>query len=233
MAGKRMAALTFASLICGRSARAKGDVPVQLCHEFATSMKHCAATFARDIKSSGPAQRGCRVIDNRKQAVSIRMSTSDVRKVKKLSLRLGVRDSDVIRFAVKSMLARLGPLYDGEVRGRNLVPVFVESGGELLRYFDLDALRLDNIINEGADRERRVDSDDIALLAMTGLQQNYALLRLSSLGQSEGDRNGNNGNGKELAQSLRHYLYDKYVYQQHGNRRPRDGEAGGGETPAA
>ena len=38
------------------------------------------------------------------------MNSTDVRKVKKLASRLGVRDSDVIRFAVKSMLARLGPL---------------------------------------------------------------------------------------------------------------------------
>lgn len=154
------------------------------------------------------------MIDSRKQAVSIRMSTSDVRKVKKLSQRLGVRDSDVIRFAVKSMLARLAPLYDSEVRGRNLVPVFVESGSELLRYFDLDALRLESIINEGAERERRVEGDDIALIAMSGLQQNYAMLKLNALGKSESDGNGNgNGSGNALSQSLRHYLYDKYVYR--------------------
>ena len=66
------------------------------------------------------------MIESRKQAVSIRMNGSDVRKVKKLAIRLGVRDSDVIRFAVKSTLAKLGPLYDAEVQGRNLVPVFVE-----------------------------------------------------------------------------------------------------------
>lgn len=166
------------------------------------------------------------MIDNRKQAVSIRMSTSDVRKVKKLSQRLGVRDSDIIRFAVKSMLARLSPLYDGEVRGRNLVPVFVESGSELLRYFELDAMRLESIINDGSERERRVDSDDIALIAMSGLQQNYALLKLSSLGKSEGEHSG-------LSQSLRHYLYDKYVYRHNGIHpvAGRDGEPESG--PAA
>ena len=79
------------------------------------------------------------MIESRKQAVSIRMNSTDVRKVKKLASRLGVRDSDVIRFAVKSMLARLGPLYDPEAHGRNLVPVFVESGADLLRFFEIDA----------------------------------------------------------------------------------------------
>ena len=56
-------------------------------------------------------------MDSRKQAVSIRMSAGDIRSVKKLARRLGVRDSDVIRLAVKSMLAKLGPLNDATVRG--------------------------------------------------------------------------------------------------------------------
>ena len=48
------------------------------------------------------------------------MNAGDIRKVKRHASRLGVRDSDVIRYAVKSTLARLGPLYDLEVHGRNL-----------------------------------------------------------------------------------------------------------------
>jgi hypothetical protein len=145
-------------------------------------------------------------VDSRKQAVSIRMGAADVRKIKKLAARLGVRDSDVIRFAVKSMLARLGPLYDDEVRGRNLVPVFVESGSDLLRYFDLDAARLESIINEGAGEERQVSSDDIALIAMSGVQENYAMLKLNSMRSVGTDEHG-------LSHSLRSYLYEKYVYR--------------------
>jgi hypothetical protein len=148
------------------------------------------------------------VIEIRKQAVSIRMNGGDVRKVKKLAQRLGVRDSDVIRFAVKSMLSRLGPLYDPDVRGRNLVPVFVESGGELLRFFELDAMRLEAMINEGVEPNRRVDRDDIELLALTGGQTPYAALKLSEL--NRGDREGD---ASQLASSLRQYLYDKYVFR--------------------
>ena len=69
--------------------------------------------------------------DNRKQAVSIRMSRSDVRQIKRLADRLGVRDSDVVRFAIKTMLARLAPLPDPAVTGYGLVPVFMEAGAEL------------------------------------------------------------------------------------------------------
>jgi hypothetical protein len=149
------------------------------------------------------------VADNRKQAVSIRMNGADVRKVKKLAQRLGARDSDVIRFAVKSMLARLGPLYDPEVRGRKLVPVFVESGTELLRFFDLDAAKLEAIINEGVDAPKRVDNSDIALLALTGAKEPYAALLLSELLQQARIA----AEPGELSDSLRQYLYDKYLYR--------------------
>jgi hypothetical protein len=149
------------------------------------------------------------VIEGRKQAVSIRMNVADVKKVKRLAGRLGVRDSDVIRFAVKGMLARLGPLYDPEVSGRNLVPVFVESGAEVLRFFEIDASKLEAIINNGVDAERRVERDDIALLALTGTQEPYAALKLSELNRTERRRQ----NPAELSESLRQYLYAKYVYR--------------------
>jgi hypothetical protein len=149
------------------------------------------------------------VVDSRKQAISIRMNGADIRKVKKLAQRLAVRDSDVIRFAVKCMLTRLGPLYDPEVKGRNLVPVFVESGAELLRFFDLDAARLEAVINEGVEPSRQVERGDIALLALTGGQEPYAALLLSELNKEE----CSGASAGELANSLRQYLYEKYVYR--------------------
>lgn len=145
----------------------------------------------------------------RKLAVSIRMHSGDVSKVKKLAERLGARDSEVIRFAVKTMLARLGPLCDLEVRGRFLVPAFVESGAELLSFFELDAARLESIINKEIDDSRRVDSDDISLIALTGAPQPYAALKLSEINHEE----LKHGDPLVLARSLREYLYEKYVYR--------------------
>ncbi len=149
------------------------------------------------------------MIESRKQAVSIRMNAADVRKVKRLAQRLGVRDSDVIRFAVKGMLARLGPLQDTDMRGRNLVPVFVESGVELLRFFELDATRLEAIINDGVEPARRVERDDLALLALTAAGEPYASLKLSELNHREAGRQ----EIADLVNPLRQYLYDKYVYR--------------------
>jgi hypothetical protein len=150
------------------------------------------------------------VFKGRKQAVSIRMSAADVRNVKHLAQRIGARDSDVIRFAVKSLLSRLGPLYDPQVRGRGLVPVFVESGADLLRFFELDASRLEAIINAGAEAGNQVERDDLALLALAGAPGPYAALMLRGLNPPQAS-NGSTGSAEE-PDSLRRYLYKKYVH---------------------
>jgi hypothetical protein len=137
-----------------------------------------------------------------KQAMSIRMSRNDVRHIKRLAERLGARDSDVIRFAIKLMLSKLSPLQDLSVRGRSLVPVFLESGPDLMRHFELDAATLDAIINEGVEEARRVEADDIQLIAMSGTQRSYIDLRVAGLrhassaaGANGHDVGGQSGNG--------------------------------------
>jgi hypothetical protein len=162
---------------------------------------------------------------SRKRAVSIRMSSGDVNKVKRLAERLGVRDSDVIRYAVKTMLASLAPLYDPHVRGRSLVPVFVESGSDLFLHFEIDATRLDGIINGDVEDDGRVDREDIQLIAMTSNRGAYsgwrssgpvpapAPLRLrTDFGLSDLDA-GADRDGSIQGHSLREYLYQKYVYR--------------------
>lgn len=153
------------------------------------------------------------MLDHRKQAVSIRLGGNDVRNVKRMATRLGVRDSDIIRYAIKSMLSRIAPLCDTAICGRNLVPVLVESGDELIRYFELDSYRLDTIINKDADEALRVERDDVALLAMSGLREQYLVMRMQESSAS----------GQEAvapARSLRNYLYDKYVYRSEEESRP-------------
>jgi hypothetical protein len=172
------------------------------------------------------------MLDHRKQAVSIRLGEGDLRNVKRIAKRLGVRDSDIIRFAIKSMLNRISPLCDNAITGKHLVPVLVESGDELIRYFELDTFRLESIINEQADALVRVDRDDIALLAMNGLREQYLMMRLNDSPGAPTDDAGH-------ARSLRAYLYDKYVYRQDEARqaeaktRPDSAARSGLERPAA
>jgi len=160
------------------------------------------------------------------------MNRTDVRNVKHLALRLGARDSDVIRFAIKLMLSRLALLQDPSIRGRNLVPVFLECGPELIRHFELDTSRLSNIINDGVEADACVDPADIHLIAMNGLQRSYVKLRAATFrrahdaavaagadgtnGSATNGEQHRNGNGAvdddSLEDWLRQYLYDKYLY---------------------
>ncbi len=152
------------------------------------------------------------MVDQRKLAVSIRLGASDVRNIKRIARRLGVRDSDIIRFAIKSSLGRIAPLCDDSIRGRKLVPVLVESGDELIRHFELDSFRLESIINERAEPDQLVDRYDIALLAMSGLRDEYLAMRVK-----EGE--GAATDGSAPVASMRGYLYDKYVYRNGESRR--------------
>jgi hypothetical protein len=162
------------------------------------------------------------VVDQRKQAVSIRLGESDIRNIKRIARRLGVRDSDIIRFAIKSTLNRIAPLCDSAIRGRNLVPVLVESGDELIRYFELDAFRLESIVNENVEEGRQVERDDVALLAMIGLREEYLMMRIK-------EGTGVAIDAASQGRSLRRYLYDKYVYR-NGDKPHAFGVANGSET---
>jgi len=116
-------------------------------------------------------------------------------------------DSDVIRFAVKNMLAKLDRFTIRRHTDEIVRSVFVESGAELLRFFDIDASKLESIITTASRVKRRVERDDIALLALTGAQEPYAALKLSELDRTERRRQTT----AELSESLRQYLYAKYV----------------------
>jgi hypothetical protein len=179
-------------------------------HVSAISTTHFSPTI-RSVESYIHLLNGDAVVEQRKQAVSIRLGDSDIRNIKRIAKRLGVRDSDIIRFAIKSTLGRIAPLCDQGIRGRNLVPVLVESGDELIRYFELDAFRLESIINDKAEEGRQVDRDDVALLAMSGLRDEYLLMRIKDGRAAEGE-------SSEQTHSLRRYLYDKYVYRNTENR---------------
>jgi hypothetical protein len=160
------------------------------------------------------AIQGVFVLDHKKQAVSIRLGDGDLKNIKRMAKRLGVRDSDIIRFAVKSMLQRISPLCDEATTGRNLLPVLVESGDELIRHFEVDAFQLERIINQGAEESERVDREDIALLAMNDLREQYLLMRMNVY-------NGAPLEAQAREHTLRAYLYDKYVYRQDETKQPR------------
>jgi hypothetical protein len=137
------------------------------------------------------------------------VGTADLRDMKAIAKRLGVRDSDVFRYAVKSALTQLGPLVDGKVLGRHLLPVFIEAGPALLRFFELDAARLGEIVNAGIeDPALLVAPEDLTLLSMAGIKEPYALLRLGEVLDASAPLPAEKD---EMVEVLRDYLYEKYV----------------------
>ena len=142
---------------------------------------------------------------NNKQLVSVRLNGADLARVKQIARRLQVRESELIRFAVKSTLAKLTPLHDSNLTGSDLLPAFIELGAEISNYFELDSAQLNSIINDNLRTpNKRVDDEDIALLAMLALPEHYLYMRLREMSPLPVDVVG-------VSLSLRQYLYAKYV----------------------
>lgn len=145
-------------------------------------------------------------MEQKKRNISLRMNTADLQKIKMIAHRLHARESDVFRFAIKTTLAKLAPMLELNTGGSDLVPVFMEFGPELAKYFELDSARLNRVINDGVDDPRkRVDLGDIELMALAGVEERYAMMRLRELGQQpSADNNG-------VTDLLRDYLSTKYL----------------------
>lgn len=146
-------------------------------------------------------------MEGRKQGVSIRMSTEDVDRIKQIARRLAVRDSDVIRYAIKSLLNRLSPLDVAGTYGKEVLPVFIENGAELARTFGLDTKKLDAIINgDLQDQQDTVSRKDVELLAMSGTADSYLRMRIRKLVQDD-------SNTRDVTSMLQEYLYEKYLLE--------------------
>jgi len=119
-----------------------------------------------------------------KKNISVRLGVGDLRRVKEIALRLDVKESEIFRFAVKSLSTRLMPLMNRQLRGVPMLVALLEGGEELLRYFEFDAFQLDRLIN-GDDIEQAVAEEDIELLAIGIINADYIADQLSvRLGRS-------------------------------------------------
>ncbi len=100
---------------------------------------------------------------------------------------------------------RLTLLLDENVRGRDLIPVFLEYGRELTQHFDLDPRTLEAIINGSLDDpEKRVDREDIELISTLPRSGYPSRAKLNGpFRQQAGEL--------RFPDALKHHLYEKYV----------------------
>lgn len=139
------------------------------------------------------------------KGVSVRMNVNDLDRLRRIAERLSVRDSDIIRFSVKSTLRRLAPLAREDSGDHDLLPVFIEHGAELARAFDLCADKLDRIINRNpCDDGNRVSRRDIELLTISGVTDSYQQLHIREAVNPDNATT-------DVGQLLREYLYRKYL----------------------
>jgi hypothetical protein len=144
-------------------------------------------------------------VEKKKRNVSIRLSESDIRKIKDISERLGVKESELFRFSIKNMLAKLITLSDSSMNGADLIPTWLECGRDLLVHFDIDVERLDDIFNLNASEgNAKVDEEDLDLMILSYFNENYAVKKLSELC-------GVSVTAADVTVTLRRYLYEKYV----------------------
>ena len=143
--------------------------------------------------------------EKRKKGVSVRMSTDDLDRLKRIANHLSVRDSDVIRYSVKSMLKRLAPLADKDKHHVHLLPIFIEHGAELASAFDLSTDKIDEIINSArGNTNKKVARNDIELLTISGPTEGYQQLHISEALKPDKHTG-------DIGLHLKEYLYDKYL----------------------
>lgn len=122
----------------------------------------------------------------KKKNMSLRMSQHDLDKIQRLATRLGVKESDLMRFAVKQLLTKLAPFQETTFQGTDLMPALLELGEEITDFFELGSEELDLIVNGNLDdTNRRIALDDLRLLALSSANREYAQLKLRGYREDE------------------------------------------------
>ena len=142
---------------------------------------------------------------SQKRTVSLRLNESDLAKLKEISTRLGVKESDLLRFTVKQSLSKLMAFRDKDAKGVDLIPALIECGSELTHYLELDSSDLERIVNSDLlDQHKKVDPEDLDILVSAGLGAPYMTYKNNALRRVSSHNN-------RMISSLRDYLYEKYL----------------------
>ncbi len=117
--------------------------------------------------------------NERKHVVSMRLTNNDRSGIQQLSSRLFIREADLYRFAVNSLLNRMSHLNDDGKRGSDLLPLFANFRHEINEYMRLTKQQLYKIINAGnADPDKLVCMSDIELLLLSDRALRRQLMQL-------------------------------------------------------
>lgn len=164
---------------------------------------------------------------NNSSCVSVRLRSSDIRKIKCIARRLGVSDSEIFRFGIRLIFSKMVPLLDENACGYRILPLFLDNDAELIRQFDMDITQLERIINFNCELNLRVESEDLNLLSLHNAQSDYLRARIEEL------------SGEEVASNQVWDDLGKYLNRKYGMNRATQnqidtddhGEAGSASLP--
>jgi len=138
-----------------------------------------------------------------KKNISVRLGVADLRRVKEIALRLDVKESEIFRYAVKALSTRLMPLLNRQLSGVPMLVALLESGEEMLSYFEFDVPHLERLINGNVGEERAVAHEDIEMLAIGIINPDYLATRIA-------EKLAANIEPAMAFDALRNYLFQKY-----------------------
>ncbi len=109
-----------------------------------------------------------------KEMIALRLDPIDRRKIKASSRRLGVTESDLIRYAIKRVVDELSPLSDQALEGVELLPAFLGHGPQMARWLDLGEDKLDAILHGDLENESlRVSKEDLRMVLTNSQSKGY------------------------------------------------------------
>jgi hypothetical protein len=175
------------------------------------------ATMKSKVSEVTTDRHGNTVInDNSKRSISMRISTSDYGRIKCISRRLRVGESEVFRYLIKVGLSEISALCHSSAKTSEVLNVFVEHGASLVPHFNLTAERLNDVINRpSVINDVQVDRDDLELLAMCASPERFLLYRLQELLGCQIDTS-------QLAAEMKRYLDAKYAAETNAPRPTRE-----------
>ena len=105
--------------------------------------------------------------DEKKHIVSMRLNNNDRNAIQMMASRLFVRESELYRLAVNTLLIRMHKLNDLDCTGSDLLPLLIEFREELNQNLGFKKQQLFKIVNNGnAHPDKFVAMTDIELLLL-------------------------------------------------------------------
>ncbi len=143
--------------------------------------------------------------DDAMRSISFRIHVSDYGRLRFLSKKLRIRNSEVFRLLVRIALEHLAPLYDESTTEESRLVLLATLGPQLASYFNYDAAALKAKFRwRSADGQFLVEDEDFELVATCGVSNNLVKRRLEGI-------LGLDIAIEDLHDVLHDYLIEKYL----------------------